>query len=238
MSSPKDYVLEVSPAPQNPDSGLIKFTVKPRPGPFRYIQLSLASTISVAIVAIIAQEFFSMGGFQGIWSHLNYPESTFVWSLVAQRFQNVQINSTRSLVLLGLILILAVLMCKRQPEDSMLVIRDVGIQLDSVLGWRFTNKSDKSIFIALKDIIDIVINEGFHGYGQVIFYMCILRRSQKDDTEEKPLQIVFPQLLPRKDILLQVWKQSRQVLFGSSRRYWRRVPGQGLRECSMEDLTK
>lgn len=122
-------------------------------------------------------------------------------------------------------------MCKRQPEDSMLVIRDVGIQLDSVLGWRFTNKSDKSMFIALKDIIDIVINEGFHGYGQVIFYMCILRKSQKDDTEEKPLQIVFPQLLPRKDILLQVWKQSRQVLFGSSRRYWRRVPGQGLREC-------
>lgn len=217
--------------PQGPDSGLIKFTVKPRPGPFRYIQLWLASTISVAIVAILAQEFFSMGRYQGMGSGGNYPESTFVWSLVAQRLQNVRINQPRTFWLVGLTVILAILMCKRQPEDSMLVIRDVGIQLDSVLGWRFTNKSDKSMFIALKDIIDIVINEGFHGYGQVIFYMCILRKSQKGDTEEKPLQIVFPQLLPRKDILLQVWKQSRQVLFGSSRRYWRRVPGQGLREC-------
>lgn len=235
MSTPKDYALEVSPAAQDQDSGLIKFTVKSPLSLFHYVKLPVALAIIAALVAVLTYDMPSVDAWKGTWGRLDGTNNTL--PLFVNHTFGPATENQRWYAAAVLVILLGILLCKRQQQDSMTVIRDVGIQLDSVLSWWFTNSSDKSVFIPLKDIMDIVINEGFHGYGQVIFYMCILRRSQSDDLEEKPLKIVFPQLLPRKDILLQVWKQSRQVLFGTSRRYWRRVPGHGLRECSMEDLT-
>ena len=55
-------------------------------------------------------------------------------------------------------------------------------------------------------MIDLVIHEGFHDYGQVIFYLCVLTKANND---KNPITIVFPEFLPRKDILLTVWRLSR-----------------------------
>lgn len=131
--------------------------------------------------------------------------------------------------------------CRNEQEDSMLVVKDVGIQLKSVPTWKFSRKETQHFF-PLRSIIDLVIHEGFHGYGQVIFYMCVLSKPKRNSEEnslhsstsssQELIKVVFPQFLPRKDILIRVWKESRTVLFGSTRRYFRRVPGEGLRECS------
>lgn len=113
----------------------------------------------------------------------------------------------------------------RGAEDSMVVIKEVGIQLDSKKPFRLFDGGPSHTFIPSSDIIDLVIHEGFHGYGQVIFYMCILTKNA-----DSPINVVFPQVLPRHDTLLEVRNKSRQVLFGKTR-FWRRVPGQGLKEC-------
>lgn len=279
MSSAKDYVLETTPTPQDADSGLVRFIVRPRPGFLDRFRVPLALAAAAVLAQVLAPDLLRHSGWtrfihrtkaawsgQGtglLWVLLGLqamPLEPLVWarvwalavSLVASLAASLiagalalahaatspshslfrqlvaGCTSPRAATATGLAGLLAYLLLTRQPCDSMLVIRDVGIQLDSVSRWRFFDRSDKSVFIALKDIIDIVTNEGFHGYGQVVYYMCILRRLGSD---HQPVQIVFPHLLPRKHILLPVWKQSRQVLFGTSRRYWRRVPGQGLREC-------
>ncbi|KAG7192923.1 uncharacterized protein KQ657_001380 [Scheffersomyces spartinae] len=112
---------------------------------------------------------------------------------------------------------------KRDGYEEIIILKDIGIQTVTVGGWMFQTPEKK--FIPLGDIIDLVIHEGFHGYGQVIFYLCVLKRGGGE-----MIQVLMPSLLPRKEVLVQIWQLSRQLLFGSNRRFYRRVPGQGLRE--------
>lgn len=121
----------------------------------------------------------------------------------------------------------------QQPSDSIVIMENMGVQLSSRSWWSLSNRLRNSEFIPLSDIIDIVIHEGFHGYGQVIFYMCVLTRARSSNSDSgtgNSVKVVFPNFLPRMDILLQVWKQSRTMLYGQSRKHYRRVPGEGLRE--------
>ena len=119
---------------------------------------------------------------------------------------------------------IVLLLCLQTPEDTLIVMRGIGIQLQSKKMWRFQSSDS---FIPINNMIDLVIHEGFHDYGQVIFYLCVLTKANND---KNPITIVFPEFLPPKDILLTVWRLSRELLFGSTKRYWRRVPGQGLKQ--------
>ena len=57
------------------------------------------------------------------------------------------------------------------PEDTLIVMRGIGIQLQSKKMWRFQSSDS---FIPINNMIDLVIHEGFHDYGQVIFlFMCL-----------------------------------------------------------------
>lgn len=114
-------------------------------------------------------------------------------------------------------------------QDSMIVMKSIGIQLEYRSRWKFLKNSNKNTFIPLNNIIDLVIHEGFYGYGQVIYYMCVLTKTNPNSTDNDMIKVVFSELLPRKDLLVTVWKQSRQILFNNGTRHWRRVPGQGLR---------
>lgn len=85
------------------------------------------------------------------------------------------------------------------PSDLLVVMRGTGVQLASTR-YGVTSRE----FVPLTDIVDIVVNEGFHGYGQVVFYLCVL-------TRERP-RVVFPHTRPRKAALLAVRRTSRRVL--------------------------
>lgn len=142
-----------------------------------------------------------------------------------------------SVMIVLLIIILMVLFNWQESEDTLLIMRDIGIQLTSNGGWKFSGNR-KETFIPRKSIIDLVVHEAFHGYGEVIFYLCVLKKPNNANNDsllrshdDQTIYVVFPNILPSKEILIKVWKTSRKVLFGDSRRYWRRVPGKGLREC-------
>ncbi|CAK9436350.1 uncharacterized protein LODBEIA_P09080 [Lodderomyces beijingensis] len=117
----------------------------------------------------------------------------------------------------------------QEPQDSLMIMKGMGAQLTVRKMFPFQNSSK---FIPINNMIDLVIHEGFHGYGQIIFYLCFLTKGKEVKKSEDTIRVVFAEFLPRKEILLSVWKVSRLMLFGENRRYWRRVPGQGLRQVN------
>lgn len=213
MSSPKDYVLDITPKLDNTNLesvNLIKFTVRnKKEDPLVTFRVPIVVTISSILIGYL----FSILGSE--FTHFE--------------FASLKIHQIALATVL--LLLILVLLLKQSPEDSFIIMKDIGLQSVSKKAWRFQN--DVEAFIPLSNIIDLVLHEGFHGYGQVIFYLCILTKSDSvNKKNENVIKVVFPEFLPRKEILLQVWKSSRELLFGKTRRYWRRVPGKGLQQIN------
>lgn len=106
------------------------------------------------------------------------------------------------LVPLGLVVLYFVLL-RIHTEESLLVLRGLGIQTSStpktVLGNPITR------FIPTEKIQDVLINEAFLGFG-VRYYLVVVVEGEGD------LVVVFPKLLPRRDIVEKVWKGVRGCL--------------------------
>lgn len=200
----KDYDLIIS---SNDD--IIKFTVK---------DTSKLTQIRLPTIALIIAYMIHNVITKVIWSNITLDNL----QLIAQEFTQFQLVQ-----FIALTIICILVFCRQDREDTMIVMKNIGIQLKCKSSWKFINKSDKNIFIPLSNIIDLVIHEGFYGYGQVIYYMCVLTKSESNKKDDM-IKVVFSELLPRKELLVSVWKQSRQKLF-EKKRFFRRVPGQGLK---------
>lgn len=216
MSSMKNYELEITPPLSEKEEnklGVIKFTVKGKSQNLLFLKVSAGIIlISILVYDLIISSYGSLG--------------LMSISSILESF--LEISNGRLAYWVGILSILCLLFLKQDPEDSLIVMKDIGIQLISKKSWRFQKM--KKDFVPLNTIIDLVIHEGFHNYGQVIFYLCILTKSNSLHKGDNLIKVVFPEFLPRKQILTKVWKQSRGLLFGENRRYWRRVPGQGLKQ--------
>ncbi|KAK6877665.1 Phosphatidylinositol N-acetylglucosaminyltransferase subunit gpi15 [Candida tropicalis] len=202
MSSPKNYKLEIVPplhlSPKE-SRNLLKFTVRHQSSKRLIIaKYSLLILVVTSLVTYISYHIDNIRN--GELELLNY------FTIILQ------------IALIGAFYSL------QPPEDSITVMKGIGIQLNSKKLWKFQSYDS---FIPIENMIDLVIHEGFHEYGQVIFYLCVLTKANGD---KNSITVVFPEFLPRKDILLTVWTLSRELLFGSTQRYWRRVPGQGLKQ--------
>lgn len=218
MSSNKNYLLEVS---TDEGKNLLTFTVRARPSHFhKYVRIPLASVLSAYLLPqmyMVVQKFMKSG----------YDIAALLKEV--STFEKISGQHPAFLSFIGVLIV--ILLSIQEQSDSLIVMEDMGVQLSSRKRWRFGNRGSNKDFIPRSDIIDIVIHEGFLGYGQVIFYMCILTRAEEGSgSSGNGIKVVFPNFLPRKDILLQVWKQSRKMLYGDTRRHFRHVPGQGLRE--------
>lgn len=250
MSSLKDYVLEVSLS--SGQDNLVKFTVKHKTSIFyKYLQTPILLFLGgillsycVGIYNYIKDGAWKVEGNSWPIIENNQTISPIITKYFQDMFDSDE-SRTNELIFGGAVLALllvaiAAVFCKQEKEDSILIVNDIGVQLTSKSGWK-SPRSSRSHFIPIDNIIDLVIHEGFHGYGQVIFYMCVLTKTKRADADKimnsigmntgNRIEVVFPEFLPRKDILMTVWKQGRNVLFGDKKRYWRRVPGQGLKEC-------
>lgn len=94
---------------------------------------------------------------------------------------------------ISLVFLLLTLVMIRNPRvEQITVINNYGIQLSHwdgyvifpyVINKRLTQARE---FISREKIIDVIINEGFYQWYQVIFYLCIIIRN------EKKLKIMFP----------------------------------------------
>lgn len=260
MSSPKDYILETYPDLKEllNRNNLVKFTVRPKSGIFiKYVKLPLLIMLSTILITYLTY-LFKFGGYCSILaSQLNHKvigsfttndfsheaASTLLISFFSipisiDLFMNPEeqyVDKMLSYVIIPIVLssMIMITYCWNEAEDSMTVIKDLGIQLHSSPKWRFFKNPKKSNqnFIPSSDIMDIVIHDIFHGYGQTIFCLYILMKSgdQKAsyiggiqrETNLNPIKVIFPQLMPRKKILLEVYYNSRKVLFGDQI-YWRK----------------
>ncbi|RYC65817.1 hypothetical protein CHU98_g366 [Xylaria longipes] len=90
-------------------------------------------------------------------------------------------------------------------EESLLVLRGLGIQTssskDSLLAGRATTR-----FIPTEKILDVLINEAFRGF-EVRYYLVVIVEGEPD------VVVVFPRLLPRADVVEKVWRGVRECLY-------------------------
>ncbi|CAI2165762.1 24_t:CDS:2 [Funneliformis geosporum] len=87
-------------------------------------------------------------------------------------------------------------------EESILSVRDVGIQVKTI----YMNGRSVSRFIDKSKISDVIINEGINML-QVKFYMAIIVEGQDR------MVVVFEHLLPKLSILLKVYRGTRSIIF-------------------------
>ena len=86
----------------------------------------------------------------------------------------------------------------------MLVIRGLGIQISTSSTHYLLGASTR--FIPTTQIQDIFIHEAFKGFG-VKFYLAVIVEGEKEAV------VVFPKLMPRREILEEVWRGSKAVLY-------------------------
>ncbi|EHA23231.1 hypothetical protein ASPNIDRAFT_127901, partial [Aspergillus niger ATCC 1015] len=91
-------------------------------------------------------------------------------------------------------------------EESLLVIRGLGIQTSTSSQTYLSKASTR--FIPTTQIQDIVIHEAFKGF-EVRFYLAVIVEGESE------VVVVFPKLLPNRQILEEVWRGSRSCLYDS-----------------------
>ncbi|KAH6656835.1 phosphatidylinositol N-acetylglucosaminyltransferase [Truncatella angustata] len=94
-------------------------------------------------------------------------------------------------------------------RESLLVLRGLGIQTSSsgatILGGPATR------FIPTEKIQDVLINEAFRGF-EVRYYLVVVVEGEEE------VVVVFPKLLPRRDVVEKVWRGVRGCLFEARQR--------------------
>ncbi|KAI2894929.1 hypothetical protein CBS76997_358 [Aspergillus niger] len=95
---------------------------------------------------------------------------------------------------------------KGYTEESLLVIRGLGIQTSTSSQTYLSKASTR--FIPTTQIQDIVIHEAFKGF-EVRFYLAVIVEGESE------VVVVFPKLLPNRQILEEVWRGSRSCLYDS-----------------------
>ncbi|KAK3673344.1 hypothetical protein LTR78_006890 [Recurvomyces mirabilis] len=88
--------------------------------------------------------------------------------------------------------------------ESLLVIRGLGVQTSTSSPSYLWTSSAR--FIPTTAIQDILIHEAFKGF-EVRFYLAIVVEGEEE------VVVVFPNLLPRRDVLEEVWRGTRACLY-------------------------
>ncbi|KAK9424590.1 putative Phosphatidylinositol N-acetylglucosaminyltransferase [Seiridium unicorne] len=88
--------------------------------------------------------------------------------------------------------------------ESLLVLRGLGIQTSSSGATIFGGPATR--FIPTEKIQDVLINEAFRGF-EVRYYLVVVVEG------EEQVVVVFPKLLPRREVVEKVWRGVRGCLF-------------------------
>ncbi|KAF1983336.1 hypothetical protein K402DRAFT_396810 [Aulographum hederae CBS 113979] len=89
-------------------------------------------------------------------------------------------------------------------EESLLVLRGLGMQVSSSSAAYLSAPVTR--FIPTTSIQDIFIHEAFKGF-EVRFYLAIVVEGEEDTV------VVFPNLLPKRQILEEVWRGAKACLY-------------------------
>ncbi|CAO2650132.1 Nn.00g014240.m01.CDS01 [Neocucurbitaria sp. VM-36] len=104
------------------------------------------------------------------------------------------------------LVILFLVFRRSYTEESIILLRGLGIQTSTSSSTYLLTPTTR--FIPTTSIQDIFIHEAFKGF-EVRFYLAIVVEGEKD------VVVVFPGLLPRREILEVVWRGARSCLWES-----------------------
>ena len=89
-------------------------------------------------------------------------------------------------------------------SESLLVLRGLGIQTSTSSTTYLGTASTR--FIPTEKIQDILVNEAFRGF-EVRYYLIVVVQGEDE------VVVVFPRLLPGRDIVEKVWRGARRCLY-------------------------
>ena len=139
---------------------------------------------------------------------LRYGLDAFARSPAAAALQSLALALPLPLLLPGAAAVFYVLGLRLHASESLLVLRGLGVQTSESPASYFASTATR--FIPTEKIQDILINEAFLGF-EVRYYLVVVVEAEED------VVVVFPGLLPKRDIVETVWRGVRECLYESGR---------------------
>ncbi|KAJ5647955.1 hypothetical protein N7490_004327 [Penicillium lividum] len=149
--------------------------------------------LCVVVIALARLRHFSFEAEGAIWAS---PLGSHICQLV-DAYNPFVVAVMSTLVIYGVFR-------RNYTEESLLVIRGFGIQTSTSSSTYLSSAVTR--FIPTTQIQDIVIHEAFKGF-EVRFYLAVMVEGEPD------VLVVFPHLLPKREILEEVWRGSRRCLY-------------------------
>ncbi|KAK9234967.1 GPI-GlcNAc transferase complex, PIG-H component-domain-containing protein [Lipomyces kononenkoae] len=181
-----------------PTTTAVKYTISNKPtgrtlGPFLLVGFR-----------IICALFFLSLLLRRVFPLRNFPLAHYTIH-VAKQF-TIFTSGTKSSIdialIFGAVLLGISFLPREYTEESVLVLHNFGIQVSSTGRTRLSRTSQ---FIPLELIQDVVLNEGFRGFS-VIYYLAVVVKGRGR------LLVVFPNLLPPREILEEIWRDIRACM--------------------------
>ncbi|KAH9842693.1 uncharacterized protein C8Q71DRAFT_215966 [Rhodofomes roseus] len=99
--------------------------------------------------------------------------------------------------------------CTQVLRESVVVLRSLGLQLETQRGLPFIPLFTSRRFIPFTTLRDFVINEGLRGWS-VHYYLAVIQQSSNG---EVTIDVPFENIMPRFPILLEVYHGVHELLF-------------------------
>lgn len=206
---------------RRPSPTTAEFTVSTRPPPTIRFRILLFSVFLVRFalgtsVLLLLYTKWSQSPYAPPYTPLSSPSTFFSVSNIRYVLHTIlstplglslsRLTATTPPYLLITPCLAALYLCvlRIHTTESLLVLRGLGIQTAST-GRTFLS-GDLTRFIPTEKICDVLINEGFLGFG-VRHYLVVVV-----DGEEE-LVVVFPGLLPGRKVVERVWRGVRGCLY-------------------------
>ncbi|WPH00408.1 Hypothetical protein R9X50_00323500 [Acrodontium crateriforme] len=166
--------------------------------------LILARIIATVFVAnVLLHEYRLAYPLAATWTDQIEQYTSTIWPLRALT-ELLTVQLTRPWRLLASAGIIWLISRKSYVTESLLVIRGLGIQTSTSSPSYLWSSSTR--FIPTSSIQDMFIHEAFKGF-EVRYYLSIVIEGEGD------VVVVFPEILPRREILEDVWRGARACLY-------------------------
>jgi len=137
-------------------------------------------------------------------SYLLYLLTHLLHSPLGILFTRISTSTPLILLLPVSLLTLYLILLRIHTSESLLILRGLGIQTSTSSETYLSTATTR--FIPTEKIQDIFVNEAFRGY-EVRYYLVVVVEGEED------LVVVFPRLLPRREIVERVWRGARRCLY-------------------------
>lgn len=198
-----EYTVSTSPPPTLPLRLLLSFTIL------------LRITIGLSVLLLLYSKFLLSAYSTPLDPYSLQPplqSNEFIWYLaynlttsrLGALFTHVATLTPSMILLPSSVTILYLLSLRLHTTESLLVLRGLGIQTSSSSDTFLSGSTTR--FIPTEKIQDILVNEAFRGF-EVRYYLVVVVEG------EESVVVVFPRLLPRRQIIETVWRGVRGCLF-------------------------